>query len=117
MRNDLLCKEDLFITEYIECRLNGAEAVRRVYNIGGKGGSRDPSASTARTMAAKLLAKDSVRARLKQRLGGNEIGIPFVLMSLQRLAESENSRIALKALDRLAAHLGMCTQPPPEWPH
>jgi len=47
-------QEDLFIDEYIQCRFNGAEAARRVYNIGGKGGSRDLRASTARTMAAQL---------------------------------------------------------------
>jgi len=71
-------REDLFIIEYIQCRFNGAEAVRRVYNIGGKGGSRDRRSSTARTMAAQLLAKPSVKAKLMQRMESAEMGIPFI---------------------------------------
>lgn len=110
-------KEDLFINEYIQCRFNGAEAVRRVYNIGGKGGSHDPRASTARTMAAQLLAKPSVQAKLMQRMESAEMGIPFVLQNLKRIAESERSDVALDALDRIAVFLGMHIEPPKSWTH
>lgn len=111
-------KEDLFVAEYIECRFNGAEAVRRVYNIGGKGGSRDPRASTARTIAAQLLAKPSVKAKLMQRMESAEMGIPFILQNLKRMVEeSDNPKVSLDALDRIAVFLGMHIEPPKSWAH
>lgn len=105
-------KENLFITEYINCHFNGAEAVRRVYNIGGKGGSCDPRASTARTMAAKLLAKGSVRAEIMQRLEDADMGMEFVLKHLKRIVESRDFDASLAAIDRIAVFLGIELHPP-----
>lgn len=117
MKSSQFTKENIFIDEYIQCRFNGAEAVRRVYNIGGKGGSRDARASTARTMAAQLLAKPSVQAKIMQRLEAGEMGIPFVLKNLKRIAESGDFKDSLDALDRMAVYLGMHIEPPKSWTH
>lgn len=107
-------KEDLFIDQYIHCKFNGAEAVRHVYNIGGKGGRTDLKASTARTMAAQLLAKLSVRKRIRKKIEANDVGIPVVFNLYKRIAESHehDPMAAIAALDRLAYIMGIDVYPP-----
>ncbi len=99
-------KEDLFISEYFRCGFNGAEAARRVYNIGARGGRTDPKASTARTIATHVLARVSVQEKLRSRLKEADIGQDFVLGQLKCIAENtDNPRYSMQALDRLAHFL------------
>ncbi len=107
-----ITKEDLFIDEYIRCKFNGAEAARRVYNIGARGGSTDPESSTARTIAAQVLARLSVQQKLKKKLEDAEMGQEFLLKHLKRIAEDfEKPKYSLQALDRIAHILGVEVHP------
>ena len=101
-------KEDLFIDEYIRCKFNGAEAARRVYNIGIRGGSTNPKASTARTIAAHVLARVSVQEKLRKKLKDADMGPEFVLKHLKRMAEDiDHPSHSMQAIDRLAHFLGV----------
>jgi len=58
-----------------------------------------------------------VQDKLRQRMESADMGIPFVLQNLKRIAEIEKNDTALDALDRLAVFLGMHIESPKSWMH
>jgi phage terminase small subunit len=93
-RKTITPKQKKFVEEYVKTG-NGALAVRRSYNIGGKGGK---SLFTAGSIATENLQKPDVRAYLKSIAGE----MADIVHSLARSGETDTVRLnaAKDVLDR-----------------
>ena len=101
MVKGLTLKERAFINETIKT-LNPTEAVRRVYNLGSKGGSKTKEAAdnTAYVIASQKLRKLKTHPDFQELL--SQIDDAAILEKLNAIAmDQEDKRACLQAIDMI----------------
>lgn len=107
MQVKLTLKEEAFIRETLGT-LNPTEAVRRVYNLGSKGGSKNLKQlnQTARAMACENLAKPHIRLKIVELSERFRIDKNSRLVRLADIFYSNDTRSVLVANDQITKILG-----------
>lgn len=96
MVNKLTIKQKKFVNETIET-LNPTEAVRRVYDLGAKGGSKKIKQleQTARAIASENLTKPNIKQAFKELLA--EIDDDVILKKFYQILNEDDKRASLEA--------------------
>jgi len=96
MVNKLTIKQKKFVNETIET-LNPTEAVRRVYDLGAKGGSKKIKQleQTARAIASENLTKPNIKQAFKELLAG--IDDDVILKRFYQILNEDDKRASLEA--------------------
>lgn len=100
--NKLTIRQEEFIKETIKT-LNPTEAVKRTYNLGGKGGKK--LEQTARSIASENLTKPAIIKKFQEIL--DDVDDQWIIDEIKKIAKQEgDTRPKLQALDMLLSLKG-----------
>lgn len=102
-RKKLTIKEELFCKEAV-ATANPTEAVRRVYDLGAKGGNNNDQ--TARAIASENLTKPHIKQKITELITDLNIDKNSRLKRLAEIFYSDDKDTALKANDQITKILG-----------
>lgn len=96
-RTTLTPKQKQFVKEYVETK-NGAEAARRSYNLGSKGGNKELAPITASNIAIENLKKPLIVQAL-EKAGITREFLANELSDNLKISKSENIAVHLKGIE------------------
>lgn len=104
----LTIKQKGFVKETIKTK-NPTEAVRRIYDIGSKGGSKEKKQfeQTARAIASQNLTKPVIQKSIEELLEQEGITKKEIVKVMKGLLHSTDKRVQIQVLDQLHKILGI----------